>query len=456
MIGFEWTSAPDGRNLHRNVIFRDGKDKAGTIVPFSTFDSADPEKLWQWLADYEARSGGKVLAIPHNGNLSNGLMFDDVMLIDGKPLSKDYAERRARWEPIYEATQIKGHGETHPFLSPRDEFADFELLDKASLNGIVPTASQMYAREYAREALKRGLAYEGKLSANPFKFGMIGSSDSHTSLATTEENNFFGKVTPAEPGVQPERLREFITGRAPGSPGITQQAMWKASASGLAAVWATDNTREAIWDAMARKEVYATTGTRLEVRVFGGFDFVASDLTRADFVANGYRKGVSMGGDLRPSNSPVGADHTPSKIPAGPSFLVRAARSPDGANLDRVQMVKGWLDAKGVTQEKVYDIAWSGNRKPGKNGKLPAVGNTVDVKNASYSNSIGAPLLEAFWKDPDFKPVERAFYYARVIEIPTPRWTTYDAKVYGIELPKGPPTSVQDRAFTSPIWYTPK
>ena len=449
LIGFEWTSAPDGRNLHRNVIFRDGKDKAGTIVPFSTFDSADPEKLWQWMADYEARTGGKVLAIPHNGNLSNGLMFDDVTLIDKQPLDKSYAERRARWEPLYEVTQIKGNGEAHPLLSPRDEFADFELLDKASLNGTVPTTPDMYPREYAREALKRGLVHEARLGGNPFKFGMIGSSDSHTSLATTEENNFFGKVTPVEPGPKPERFGEFITGRAPGSPGSTQQAMWKASASGLAAVWATDNTREALWDAFARKEVYATTGTRLEVRVFGGFEFTPADLARADFVGHGYAKGVPMGGDLRK----VGAGETATK---SPGFLVRAARSPDGANLDRVQMVKGWLDATGATHEAVYDIAWSGNRKPGKNGKLPPVGNTVNVKEASYSNRIGTPVLEAYWQDPAFKPAEKAFYYVRVLEIPTPRWTTHDAKIFGVELPKGAPVSIQDRAYTSPIWYSPK
>jgi hypothetical protein len=373
-------------------------------------------------------------------------MFDDVTLTDKKPLDTSYAERRARWEPVYEVTQIKGTGEAHPLLSPRDEFADFELLDKASLNGAVPTTPAMYPREYAREALKRGLAHEGKLGANPFKFGMIGSSDSHTSLATTEENNFFGKVTPVEPSTKPERFAEFITGRVPGAPPITQQAMWKASASGLAAVWARDNTREAIWDALARKEVYATTGTRLEVRLFAG-DFSAADLTRADWVANGYAKGVPMGADLKVSRGGT-----------APAFLVKAARSPDGANLDRVQMVKGWLDAKGVTHEKIYDIAWSGqadkSRKPGKDGTLPPVGNTVDVANATYSNRIGLPVLEAFWRDPAFKPGEKAFYYVRVIEIPTPRWQVYDAKVFGVTPPKEAPTSVQDRAYTSPVWVS--
>ena len=452
LIGYEWTSAPGGRNLHRNVIFRDDKSKAGTVVPFSAYDSVDPEKLWQWMADYETKSGGKVLAIAHNGNLSNGLMFDDVTVTEKKPLDKDYAQRRGRWEPIYEVTQMKGTGETHPSLSPTDEFVAFELLDAGSLNGPIPTTPAMYPREYAREALKRGLGYEAKLGANPFKFGMIGSTDSHTSLSTSEENNFFGKVTPVEPSNKPERFAEVITGRMTDAVPSIKQPMWKASASGIAAVWAHENTREAIWDAFARKEVYATTGMRLELRVFGGFDFTAADLTRSDFVANGYAKGVPMGADLK-VDSPVGAGNTPLKTP---SFLIRAARSADGANLDRLQMIKGWLDKDGKTQEKIYDIAWSGARKVAKNGKLPPVGNTVNAKEATYNNSIGASTLEAYWKDPAFKPDERAFYYVRVIEIPTPRWTTFDAKIFGVELPKGAPISVQERAYTSPMWYSPK
>jgi hypothetical protein len=283
------------------------------------------------------------------------------------------------------------------------------------------------------------------LGTNPFKFGMIGSTDSHTSLASSEENNFFGKVTPLEPKVRGERYYESVTGRgkSPEGKDIAGYA-WMTSASGLAAVWARENTREAIWDAMARKEVYATTGTRLEVRLFAGFDFDTKDLHRPDWVANGYRKGVPMGGDLKGF----------AKAPA-PTFLVKAARSPDGANLDRVQLVKGWLDARGGLHEKVIDLAWSGARKHGKDGRLPSVGNTVNVANASYSNTIGTPVLEAFWKDAAFKPDERAFYYVRVIEIPTPRWQVYDAKVFGVTPPKEAPTSVQDRAYTSPVWYQP-
>ena len=267
-IGFEWTSTPDGNNLHRNVIFRDGKEKADTVIPFSQYNSVDPEDLWRWMNRYEQATGGRLLAIPHNGNLSMGLMFDDVTLTTKKPLDHDYAVGRMRWEPIYEVTQMKGDGEAHPALSPNDEFADFETWDKGAF-GTQPHTPEMLPREYAREAFKRGLKYGDQLGANPFKFGMIGSTDSHTSLSTTQEDNFFGKVTPLEPSARPERFDEIITGRliTDPNPNLKQYA-WQTSASGLAAVWATDNTREALWDAMSRKEVYATTGTRLLVRSF--------------------------------------------------------------------------------------------------------------------------------------------------------------------------------------------
>ncbi len=343
-IGFEWTSSPDGNNLHRNVIFRNGKARADQILPISQYDTIDPEKLWQWMSDAEKSTGGRLLAIPHNGNLSSGLMFDDITLTTKKPLDRDYAERRMRWEPLYEVTQIKGDGEAHPALSPNDEFADFETWDKGAFGVTVHTPA-MLPREYAREALKSGLQYEQKLGVNPFKFGMIGSTDSHTALATTTEDNFFGKIAPLEPSANPERFNEVITGRFDSDP-KKQNLAWQTSASGLAAVWATDNTRGALWDAMARKEVYATTGTRLMVRVFAGYDFVADDVQRHDFAKYGYQKGVPMGGDL-------------SAAPAGkaPAFVIRALRDADGANLDRVQVVKGWMDAKGELQEKVYDVA---------------------------------------------------------------------------------------------------
>ena len=440
LMGFEWTSQPNGNNLHRNVIFRDGKTQADQIVPFSVYDGQDPQQLWAWLDAYEKKTGGRAIAIAHNGNISNGLMFDDVTFTK-KPLDRSYAELRMRWEPVYEVTQMKGDGETHPVLSPTDEFANFERWDKGSF-GPQPKTRDMLPREYARAAYKKGLAYEAKLGANPFKFGMIGAIDSHTSLATSDENNFFGKAVLLEPSADPVRFDEVIVGRA--APKGYQITARQTSASGLAGVWARENTREAIWDALARKEVFATTGTRLIVRVFGGFDFSAADLYRSNFAQNGYAKGVPMGGDLHAA--------PPGKTP---KFLIRAVRDVDGANLDRVQVIKGWLDAQGKTHEKIYDVAWSGKRKPGKNGKLPPVGNTVNVAEATYTNAIGAPALEAYWKDPAFDAKQRAFYYVRVIEIPTPRWTTYDAKFFGVKLPTDVPASIQDRAYTSPIWYTP-
>jgi len=441
IIGYEWTSMPNGNNLHRNVIFRDGKDKADQVIPFSQYDSFDAEDLWDWMQMYEDTTGGQVLAIPHNGNLSNGLMFDDVTF-SGDPLSEDYAARRQQWEPVYEVTQMKGDGETHPMLSPEDEFADFETWDLASF-GPEPKTPDMLPREYAREALKRGMAYESDLGINPFKFGMVGSTDSHTSLATSAEDNFFGKVVILEPSADPIRFNEVIAGRP--APEGHQIYARQNSASGLAAIWARENTREALWDSLKRKEVFATTGTRIRVRVFGGWGFTEADLDRHDFAKHGYESGVPMGGDL--TVAPDGE---------APAMLVRAIRDPDGANLDRIQMVKGWVDANGDKHEKVYDIAWSGDREMGDDGKVPAVGSTVDVENASYDNSIGAAVLQAYWQDPDFDSAQRAFYYVRILEIPTPRWTTYDAKIFGVDLPDDVPTSIQERAYTSPIWYTPE
>ncbi|MBB5210953.1 DUF3604 domain-containing protein [Microbulbifer hydrolyticus] len=439
-IGYEWTSMPDGNNIHRNIIFRDGGDKASQVLPFSQYDSFDPEDLWKWMAAYEKKTGGRLLAIPHNGNLSNGLMFDD-QTYTGDPLTEEYAKRRMKWEPIYEITQMKGDGEAHPMFSPDDEFADYETWDRGSF-GPQPKTKDMLPKEYAREAWKRGLVYEAKLGANPFKFGVIGSTDSHTALSTAEEDNYFGKVSLLEPSAAPVRFEEVVAGRP--APKGSQSYASQIGAAGIAAVWARENTREAIWDAMARKEVFATTGTRIRVRVFGGFDFSEKDLLRSDFAKNGYDKGVPMGGDLKKSDK-------------APSFLVRALRDPDGANLDRIQMIKGWADAKGKTHEKVYDLAVSGGRTIGTDGRSKEpVGNTVNVEQATYDNSIGAVALDAYWKDPDFDPAQKAFYYVRVIEIPTPRWTTIDAKVFGVKRPDNVPTTIQERAYTSPIWYTPQ
>ena len=443
-IGFEWTSSPGGNNLHRNVIFRDGKEAADRVLPFSNYDSTDPEDLWRWMAAYEEKTGGSVLAIPHNGNLSNGLMFDDTTL-SNEPLTRAYAETRMRREPIYEITQIKGDGETHPLLSPDDELADYGTWDKGSF-GPEPKTDDMLPREYGREALKRGLAYEAAFGANPFKFGVVGSTDTHTALATTTEDNFFGKATPAEPSAAPNRFGEVITGyfQEDGGPDITIRHV-QTLAAGLAGVWATENTREAIFDAMQRKEVYATTGTRITVRVFAGWDFEADDVHRPDFAYRGYSMGVPMGGDLR--RAPVG------KVP---KIVIRALRDPDGANLDRVQVIKGWLDASGDLNERIYDVAVSDDREIGADGRCTTpVGNTVDVEEARFGNSIGDPMLFGFWEDPDFSPSQRAFYYVRVVEIPTPRWTTYDAAFFGVEIPEDVPPSQQERAYSSPIWYTP-
>ncbi|MEE4272714.1 MAG: DUF3604 domain-containing protein, partial [Thermoanaerobaculales bacterium] len=444
LIGYEWTSSPGGNNLHRNVVFRDGKDEADQVIPFSNYDSSNPEDLWAWMQAYEEKTGGQVLAIPHNGNLSNGLMFDDVTFSDEK-LDRAYAEQRMRWEPVYEVTQMKGDGEAHPALSPNDEFADYGTWDKGSF-GPEPKTAAMLPREYAREAYKRGLKYEESLGANPFKFGMIGSTDSHTSLATTEENNYFGKATPGEPSADEDRFQEKITGylQEPGGPDITIRHFQTLS-SGLAAVWATDNTREAIWDALNRKEVYASTGTRMTVRVFAGWDFEEPEVQRPDFAATGYVRGVPMGGDL--SDAPDGKT---------PTFMIRALRDVDGANLDRVQMVKGWMDAKGELHEQVYDVLCSDDRAVNDQHRCDKpVGNTVNVEKATYTNNIGDALMMAWWQDPEFDPKQRAFYYVRVLEIPTPRWTTYDAAFFGVDLPEGVDPTHQERAYTSPIWYSP-
>jgi len=442
LIGYEWTSGPSGNNLHRNVIFRDGKDKADQVVPFSSYDSEDPEDLWAWMGRYEASTGGKLLAIPHNGNLSNGLMFDDVTM-SGDPLDADYAVRRMNWEPVYEITQIKGDGEAHPMLSPNDEFADYGTWDKGSF-GPERKTPEMLPREYAREAFKRGLVYEASLGVNPFKFGVIGSTDAHTGLATTEEGNFFGKVALVEPTDDPVRFEEAITGRMTPDDPTDDMVHAQGLASGLAAVWARENTREAIWDALKRKEVFATTGTRIRVRVFAGPNFEKDDLVRSDFAAYGYANGVPMGGDL-------------AGLAAGesPSLLIRALRDPDGANLDRLQVIKGWVDADGETRERVYDVVCSDERAIVENRCDRDVGSTVDIENARYTNAIGQAILAAWWRDPDFDPSQRAFYYVRVIEIPTPNWTTYDAAFFGIERPEGVEPEQQERAYTSPIWYTP-
>ncbi|MEA3210871.1 MAG: hypothetical protein QOE70_3928 [Chthoniobacter sp.] len=440
-IGYEWTSLDKGNNLHRNVIFRDNGDKAIQVEPYTCvppYGSNNPVELWKWMDAYEKKTGGSVLAIAHNGNLSNGTMFPIVEAF-GKAVDREYAEARAKWERLYEATQTKGDGESHPFLSPNDEFADQEKWDKGNLDVSAAKKNEMLEFEYARSALKNGLKLEAKLGVNPYKFGMVGSSDAHTGLAAMEEDNFFGKVTPSEPS--PERLHAPFM-KNPKN-GITIMD-WEVCAAGYAGVWAEENTRASLWDAMQRKETYATTGSRLVVRFFGGWDFEKADADSRSPAVAGYTKGVPMGGDLR--DAPAGK---------APTFLVAAMKDPIGANLDRIQVIKGWLDAKGEVQEKVYDAAWSGDRKPDANGKLPSVGTTVDIENATWTNTIGASELIGVWKDPDFDASLRAFYYVRVIEIPTPRWTAYDAKRFGVKPLPGTTLTHTERAYTSPIWYAP-
>ena len=438
-IGFEWTSLYMGNNLHRNVIFREGGEKAGQVVPYTTQEpvgSIDPLDLYAYLENYEAKTGGSALALSHNGNLSNGIMFPMDKQFTGKKIDRNYVELRARWEPLYEVTQIKGDGEAHPLLSPDDEFADYETWDVGNLDVSAVKQDDMLQYEYAREALKNGLVLEKKLGTNPYKFGMVGSTDSHTALATAEEENFFGKATNAEPS--PHRIQHpFMKNENGEIPG------YMLVSSGYTGVWATENTREAIWDAMERKEVYGTTGPRMIVRFFGGWDFVAEDANSRAPAFRGYEKGVPMGGDLGKSDG------------GAPNFMVFALRDPIGANLDRIQIVKGWMDSKGKTHEKVYDVAWSDDREPDSNGKLPPVGNTVDVAAANWTNTIGASELATVWTDPDFDPEHSAFYYVRVLEIPTPRWVVYDAFRFGIELPADAETVGQERAYTSPIWYNP-
>jgi len=442
-IGYEWTSNTGGNNLHRVVVYRDGGEKASVTEPYTTLKplgSDNPRDLWKWMNQYEEKTGGQVLAIPHNGNLSNGIMFPILDTFTGKSFDRAYAETRAKWEPLYEATQIKGDGEAHPFLSPNDEFADYETWDKGNLDLSVAKKNDMLQYEYARTALQTGLTLQRELGVNPYKFGMIGSTDSHTGLATAEEENFFGKHSGTEPG--PERYKHPMAQTANG-----RYESYDMVGSGLAAVWARENTREAIFDAMMRKETYATTGPRMLVRFFGGWEFTADDARVRLPAYVGYGKGVPMGGDLSPA--PKGK--------SAPTFLVGALKDPLSGNLDRIQIVKGWLDQGGKRQEKVYDVAWgdADKRKPGKDGKLPPVGSTVDVKEATWTNTIGDPELITVWQDPDFDPKQPAVYYARVIEIPTPRWTAYEAKRFGVTMPKEVPMTTQERAYTSPIWYTP-
>jgi hypothetical protein len=445
LIGFEWTSIATQEtpgNLHRVIIFKDGGDKAGQVVPFSTVDSNDPEKLWEYLANYEEKTGGNVLAIAHNGNVSNGQMFP-IERMNGQPIDREYSEKRIRWEPLYEVTQMKGDGEAHPFLSPNDEFADYGTWDKADIAGLKAKEDWMLQYEYARTALQLGLQQEQKFGVNPYKFGMIGSTDAHTSLATTREENTWSKTPTMEPSA--DRWEHVVIASVAGDDALTTYA-YETLASGLAGVWARENTREALFEAMQNKETYATTGTRITVRFFGGWDYGEDDVFLRDAVTIGYEKGVPMGGDL--PTAPDGKK--------APVFMVAALKDASSGNLDRIQIVKGWVDENGERHEKVYDVAVSDGRKIGADGRSKSlVGTTVDEVNATYLNNIGDAELRGVWTDPDFNSDHPSVYYARVLEIPTPTWQAYDAKFFGITMPKEVPLSHQERAYTSPIWYTP-
>jgi hypothetical protein len=428
--GFEWTSNPQQRNLHRVVVFRDTAKLPDLVL--SALDSDDPEVLWKWMDDQRAR-GSTLFAIPHNGNASDGRMFETVKF-DGKPIDAAYIKTRAANEPLYEITQIKGTSETHPALSPTDEFAGFEQWDYTlSADFQRPTHRK---GSFARQALLDGMSHAASGAGNPFKYGFIGDTDTHNAAASHEEFNFSGKFA------FENNARERLTG-VPGAPAGQVQQIQEFSSGGLAGVWAAQNTREAIFDAMQRKETFATSGPMIKVRFFGSFDLAVDDVKSADFVKLAYAKGVPMGGDLKPGAGKA------------PTFLVMALKDPKSGNLDRIQIVKGWLDAAGKQHEKIHDVAWSGDRKIGADGKLPAVGNTVDLKTATTSDAIGAAQLATGWTDPDFKPGERAFYYARVLEVPTPRWNTYDAVRQQMAPLTKVPATLQERAWSSPIWYTP-
>ncbi|MGI9293935.1 MAG: DUF3604 domain-containing protein [Pseudomonadales bacterium] len=435
-IGWEWSASPAGNNLHR-VVFTDvNAEIASRFLPLSVLYTEVPEDLWNWLAKTAQQVGADFIAIPHNPNISNGTMFPRVTT-SGIPITAEYARIRQRWEPVVEVTQIKGDSETHPLLSPLDGFADFEKY--GHLLTVNPEGAKgvgVSAADYVRSALFTGLEIERQVGINPYKFGMIGSTDAHTSVSSADENNFWGKF--------PTDARPDQGTRAIGGP-LSAVLGWSVSASGLAAAWAEENTRESILAAFRRREVYATTGPRIRVRAFGGWDFRDKDTQSVEFAAIGYRRGVPMGGVL--TRAPRGKS---------PTFLIQAAKDPLGANLDRIQLVKGWPGKDGKAHEKLYDVALSGGRVVDASRTAPAVGNTVDVKTASYTNDIGAAQLSAVWKDPEFNPAVSAVYYLRVLEIPTPRHSLYDAVALNTAHPPQFPTSIQERAYTSPIWYTPQ
>jgi len=433
LLGWEWSSIPMGANLHRIVISPDGAEKGKQFLPYGSDQSQYPEDLWQWLDETKKQTGARFLAIPHNSNISKGYMFDDTTL-RGEPITAEYARRRMQWEPVVEATQIKGDSETRSDFSPEDEFADFENYDYYIQVG-QKNDYKASAADYIRPALKRGLSIGQQVGVNPYKFGLIGSTDAHTGLSTSEEGNFWGKMASDSTPETKERLGAKIRSNG-----------WNMSASGIAAVWAEENTREAIYAAFKRKEVYATSGPRLRVQMFAGWDFPEGAESSESFSVIGSQFGVPMGGDLTAGDNDGKA----------PVFLLRAVKDPLGANLDRLQVVKGWIDSAGQQQEKVYNVAWSDDRQLDASGNLSPVGNTVDLSSGRYDNSIGLPEFSLRWTDPDFGPQQSAFYYVRVLQIPTPRNGLLDSLALELDEPPRGAKTIQERAYSSPIWYQPQ
>jgi len=426
---YEWTSMPNNMNLHRNVFFKDCAKVPA--MPFSALDSKHPVDLWNWM-DGQRKAGNDLLAISHNANLSDGRMYPTDVDTEGRPIDAAYAASRVRNEPLIEIKQLKGTSETHPLLSPTDEFASFELM--SVLLGNPPGRIPHIVGSYARQALKDGLAMQDSEGFNPFKFGFGAASDSHNTAVPYRQDNFFGGHSFAD-GTIEARMSGTVVG-----------GMFDArteGTSGLTGVWAEENTRASIFQAMQRKETFAVSGPHIQVRFFGGWAYTADILGGADWPKTGYAKGVPMGGDLPPAQAKA------------PTFLLWAVKDPTSGNLDRIQVVKGWTKS-GQSFEKVFDVAWAGDRMPDKwTGVVPPIGSTVDLEKATYTNTIGSVELKTVWTDPEFDPSLHAFYYARVLEIPTPRWTTFDAKIFGVKLPTDVPASIQERAYTSPIWYTP-
>ncbi len=425
---YEWTSMPNNMNLHRNIFFKDCAKVPA--MPFSALDSHHPVDLWNWM-DGQRKAGNELLAISHNANFSDGRMYPTEVDSKGRPIDAAYAESRMRNERLIEIKQLKGTSETHPLLSPNDEFASFEIM--SILLGDPPGRIPHIVGSYARQALKDGLAMQESKGFNPYKFGFGAAADSHNTAVPYRQDNFFGAH-----GATDGTIELRMSGRL--NAGMDPRILGTA---GLTGVWAEENTRASLFEAMQRKETFAVSGPHIKVRLFGGWEYTADTLGDKDWVKTGYAKGVPMGGDLPPAKAKA------------PTFMVWAVKDPTSGNLDRIQIVKGWTKS-GQSFEKVFDVVWAGDRKRDKGtGVVPPIGSTVDVENATYTNTIGAVELKTIWTDPEFDPSLHAFYYARVLEIPTPRWTTIQAKQLGVAPPDVVPATVQERAWSSPIWYTP-